>query len=258
MKLYLKYVAMHLRSQMQYKTSFFLTVAGQFISSFSALLGVYFLMDRFHQAGGFSYSEVLLCLAVILMAFSLAECFVRGFDAFSAIIANGEFDRIMVRPRNEILQVLGARIEFSRMGRLLQALCVFAYAVPRSGISWNAARACLLPLMVVAGAFVFAGLFIIYAALCFFTTEGLEFINIFTDGGREFCTYPLSIYGERILKFFTCIVPLALVQYYPLLYLTGRSENWQHALAPAAACLFLPLSLLLWRVGLRHYKSTGS
>lgn len=32
------------------------------------------------------------------------------------------------------------------------------------------------------------GLFIVYAALCFFTTEGLEVMNIFTDGGREIRT----------------------------------------------------------------------
>ena len=86
----------------------------------------------------------------------------------------------------------------------------------------------------------------------------LEFINIFTDGGREFCTYPLSIYGERILKFFTCIVPLALVQYYPLLYLLDRGDGILYGLAPLASLLFLIPVCALYRVGLRNYQSTGS
>ena len=88
MRLYWKYLKIHLKSQMQYRVSFLMTTLGQFITSFSALLSIYFLMSRFHEIDGFSLSEILLCFAVILMAFSLAECFVRGFDRFSSIISN--------------------------------------------------------------------------------------------------------------------------------------------------------------------------
>lgn len=72
----------------------------------------------------------------------------------------------------------------------------------------------------------------IYASLCFYTTEGLEFMNIFTDGGREFGRYPFRVYGEGVLKFFTYIIPLALFQYYPLLFLLGRSSNRLLMLCP--------------------------
>lgn len=58
------------------------------------------------------------------MEFSLAETFARGFDQFSSIIGNGTFDRIMVRPRSSVLQVLGQRIEFTRLGRMVQAVII--------------------------------------------------------------------------------------------------------------------------------------
>ena len=70
---------------MQYKTSFFLTVLGQFFTSFSAFLVIYFMFARFNSVEGFTYSEVLLCFAVVLLSFSLAECFARGFDAFTPL-----------------------------------------------------------------------------------------------------------------------------------------------------------------------------
>ncbi|HBN82694.1 MAG TPA: hypothetical protein DDZ89_02520, partial [Clostridiales bacterium] len=193
MKLYLKYAAILLKSQMQYKTSFFMTTLGQFLVSFTVFLGMYFMFDRFQAVEGFTFSEVLLCFSIILTSYSLAECFVRGFDTFSGIISNGEFDRIMVRPRNEILQVLASRIEFSRIGRLIQGIVVFIYAIPASGVIWTFDKILTVVLMVVGGFFVFSGLYIIYASLCFFTTEGLEFMNIFTDGGKEFGKYPFSI-----------------------------------------------------------------
>ena len=116
MKLYFKYFSIHLRSIMEYKTSFILTALGQGMTTFFSFLGMYFLFNRFGSIKGYSFSEVLLCFSTIFMAFSLGECVGRGFDRFSTIISNGEFDRIMVRPQNEILQVLGSRIEFTRIG----------------------------------------------------------------------------------------------------------------------------------------------
>ena len=258
MKLYLKYFSIHLRSQMQYKASFILTMLGQFLVSFSMFLGIYFMFLRFNQVEGFTYSEVLLCFAIVLMAFSIAECFARGFDSFSSMISNGEFDRIMVRPRNEIFQVLSSKIELSRIGKLIQAVIVFAYAIPTSGVIWSADKIITMLLMIISGVIVFSGLFIIYASICFFTIEGLEFMNIFTDGGREFGKYPFSIYGNEVLKFFTYIIPLALFQYYPFLYLIGREQSIIYMLLPLAGMLFLIPCYTFWRIGIRHYKSTGS
>lgn len=258
MKLYLQYASIILRSQMQYKASFFMTALGQFLTSFFAFLGVYFLFERFKQVQDFSFEEVLLCFVIILTAFSLAECFVRGFDSFGGIISNGEFDRILLRPRNEIFQVLASRIEFTRVGRLLQALVMAVYVIASSGMVWSWDKILTVFLMLGGGVLVFSGLFILYASLCFFTLEGLEFMNIFTDGSREFGKYPFSIYGEGILKFLTYVIPVALFQYYPFLYLIGRSDNIIYMLAPLGSIIFLAPCLLFWRVGVRHYRSTGS
>lgn len=235
-----------------------MSAVGQFLVSFTTFLGVYFMFSRFNSVKGFTFSEVLLCFAVILTSFSLAECFVRGFDAFSGIISNGEFDRIMVRPRNEILQVLASRIEFSRIGRLLQALVMFAYAIPASGVDWTLDKILTLMFMFAGGLVVFSGLFTLYASLCFFTIEGLEFMNIFTDGGREFGRYPFSVYGEGVLKFLTYVIPLALFQYYPFLYLIGKSDNTYYMCLPLVGMLFIVPCLIFWRIGVRHYQSTGS
>ena len=258
MKLYLHYLSIHLRSQMQYKTSFFLTVLGQFVGSFTFLLSILFLMDRFHTIRGFTTAQVLLCFGTVLMAFSIAECFFRGFDSFAGTISQGQFDRILLRPRSEVLLTLCSKAELSRIGRFAQAALVFAYAIPNSGVDWTWDKILTLAFMVLSGVALFSGLFVIYAAICFFTTEGLEFMNIFTDGGREFGSYPLSIYGEGVLKFFTYVIPMALWQYYPLLYLIGHSDNPMYRIAPLASVVFLIPCLILWRIGVRHFKSTGS
>jgi ABC-2 type transport system permease protein len=83
-------------------------------------------------------------------------------------------------------------------------------------------------------------------------------MNILTHGGREFGRYPYAIYGQGILKFVTYVIPLALVQYYPLLYLTDREDSPLYMLAPLPAFLFLIPCYVFWKFGLSRYKSTGS
>lgn len=257
-KLYFHYFAIQFKSAMQYKASFLMTATGQFLASFSAFLGVYFMFRRFGGVGEFSYGEVLLCFAVMLMEYSLGECLARGFDTFPSMVRKGEFDRVMTRPRNEILQVLGSHMELTRVGRMIQAVAIFAYGVTRCGIAWNALKVLTVCFMLIGGTALFCGIFLIYAALCFFTLDGLEFMNILTDGAREYGKYPVSIYGKRMLQFCTFCVPYALVQYYPLTYLTNRSANPMYIFLPLAAMLFLLPCLALWKIGMRHYKSSGS
>lgn len=258
MKLYFKYVGMLLKSQMQYKASFIMTALGQFLVSFTAFLGVYFMFSRFHSVNGFALSEILICFSVMLMAFSVTECFVRGFDVFPRLIQSGNLDRILVRPRNEIFQVLTSNIDFSRVGRLLQSILMLAYAVPTSGIVWTFDKIMTVVFMLMGGMAVFTSLFVLYAGISFFTIEGLEFMNIFTDGSREFGKYPLSIYGEGVLKFFTYVIPIALFQYYPFLYLIDRSEDISLIFLPLLGFVFMIPCYCFFRFGLRKYKSTGS
>ena len=83
-------------------------------------------------------------------------------------------------------------------------------------------------------------------------------MNVLTDGAREYGKYPIGIYGKRMLQFCTFVVPYALIQYYPLLFLLGSTDSVWYMVIPLAAVLFLLPCHALWRYGVRHYKSSGS
>lgn len=258
LKLYKKYVAIQVQGMMQYKMSFLLTSIGQFLVSFNVFLGVFFMFQKFHTVEGFTYSEVLLCFGVTLMEFSIAEALARGFDTFSSTISNGDFDRILVRPRNEIFQVLAGKIELTRIGRIIQAIVMFVYGIRKSQVHWSYDKVLTVIFMLVGGAAVFSGIFLIYAAICFFTLEGLEFMNVLTDGAREYGKYPISVYGKRALQFCTFVIPYAWIQYYPICYILDKNAEAWWSFLPLAACLFLLPCYILWKIGVRHYKSVGS
>lgn len=260
MKLYFKYILILFKSQMQYRTSFWLLTLGQFFVPFSVLAGLYFLFERFGQIKGWDFFEVALCFSIIHMAFAISECFSRGFDAFSTLVVNGDFDRVLVRPRSTVIQVLGSKFEFTRFGRLLQSIIVLVWAVSNIPTDWTILKIITLALMVTSGVFIFTGIFMLAATLCFWTIQGLEVANIFTDGGREMSQYPLDVYRKWVTRFFTFIIPFGCVNYLPLLFILDRTHghDWLYILSPLAGFLFIIPCLLVWHYGVRHYRSTGS
>ncbi|HEX2926294.1 MAG TPA: ABC-2 family transporter protein, partial [Ruminiclostridium sp.] len=255
-----KYMSIILKSQLQYRVSFVLLSLGQFFVPFSIFAGLYFLFERFGQIRQWNFYEVALCFAVIHLAFSISECFARGFDSFSGIISNGEFDRVLVRPRSTVLQILGAKFEFSRIGRFVQSVIVLSVALGNLSIAWNPIKVLTLIFMVVSGISIFCSIFILAATMCFWTIQGIEVANIFTDGGREMSQYPLNIYKKWVMRFFTFVIPFGCVNYYPLLYILGKvpGDHIYYAFLPLCGMFFILPCLLVWRFGVRHYRSTGS
>jgi ABC-2 type transport system permease protein len=260
MRLFGKYLLILFKSQMQYRTSFWLLTFGQFFIPFSIFAGLYFMFERFGQIKGWDFFEVALCFGIIHMAFAVSESLARGFDVFSNLVVNGDFDRLLVRPRSTVLQVLGSKFEFTRFGRLLQSVLVLALAIIQIDVEWTFLKALTLVFMIVSGVFIFTGIFILVATMCFWTIQGLEVANIFTDGGREMAQYPLNIYSKWVSRFFTFVIPFGCVNYLPLLYILDRTEGSSvlYMLTPLAGCIFLLPCLLVWRFGVQYYRSTGS
>lgn len=104
----------------------------------------------------------------------------------------------------------------------------------------------------------FNGLFLPGAAISFFTIEDGGFLNVLIYGGSTHGKYPVDIYGKKMLKFCTYVIPYALTQYYPLQFVLRRTSHWEYALYPSGEVLFLLLCYAAWRFGLRHYQSAGS
>lgn len=258
LRLYRHYLSVLLRSAMQYKSSFLLGAAGQFFVSFNGLLGLSFIFARFSSVKGYTYEEALLCYGVMLLGFSIAQCIARGLESFSFLIKNGEFDRILVRPRSPLLQILGSRFEANRFFRILLACGMLSYGARHCLAVWTLQKAAVLLLMLAGITGLFAGLFLLGASISFFTIEDGGFLNVLIYGGSEHGKYPVDIYGKQMLRFCTYVIPYALVQYYPLQYLLGRTARWEYALYPLGSAVFLLACYGAWRFGMRHYQSAGS
>jgi ABC-2 type transport system permease protein len=256
----MKYVSLLLKSQLQYKASFVMTVITQFIGPFAFFAGLYFLFGRFGNIKGWTVYEVFLCNAVIGVCFAVSTCVARGFDQFDNMIRTASFDRVLVRPRGAALQVLGSGFDIKRVGHLLQSLIVLVIAISGADIAWDFPRVIIIVTMLIGGSVIFSGVYMLQAAAAFWTIDALEVGNIFTHGMKEHASYPLNIFPKWISVFFTFIIPFGTFTYLPLQYLLGKVDGsgWFYAVLPLIGCVFIVPCAAAWRAGVRKYSSAGS
>lgn len=254
----MKYASVCTQSVMQYKVSFLLIIIGRFLLAFCELIAIKFLFYGFTQIKGYTYGDILLCFAVIQMSFTFAELFGNGFKAFSGMVRSGEFDRMMLRPCSLILQVMGSRFEVGRTGPLLTAFFTLVLGIRHSQVTWNLMTVWTIAAMTIGGTLLFIGLFVLEASFCFFSIEDTSLINVLTYGAKTHGKYPIDIYGKGILRFCTYVIPYTLIQYYPLQFLLGKTRSWYLAFCPLGIVVFLLFCYLIWRFGVKNYKSCGS
>ena len=249
---------MHLKSLLEYGKTFIISCMGQIATSIFSFLSIIFLFDKFGNIEGYTFENVLICFSISFFGFSIAECFFRAFDHFDKMIANGEFDRVLVRPRSIILQVLGLKVEFAKFGRCLASLVIVIWVIIRNPDLLETEKLITLTLMAIGTIIIYASLFVLKAGITFFTTQSLEIMNIFTDGARDLAQYPLNIYHKWVKNFFTYILPLALVNYYPLLYFLGKSNKISYMISPILVAFYLIPAFIVFYQGVKRYSSIGS
>lgn len=262
MVMYLHYIRAYAASLMQYRLSLLMRLLGTLGGAALEVAGIWVIFTRFQTLGGWSMIETMLLYAVASMAFGLAEWLGRGFDVFPRLVGSGEFDRLLLRPHSTVLQVLGTRFEMNKLGRVLQAGLLAAWCLQELAATMTPAKYVLLGAAVIGGAFVYTGVFVFFATLSFWTVESVQIAYVFTNCSLDMFQYPIEIYSTWLRRFFTFVVPLAAITYYPLTAVLGKTDatglpGWFPWLSPALGPLFFLATLAFWRVGVRHYHSTG-
>ncbi|WP_132996002.1 ABC transporter permease [Sporanaerobacter acetigenes] len=262
-RLYFRYLSLCIQSQLQYRASFIMMSIGHFLITFIDFLGIWVLFERFGTLKGFSFAEAALFYGMVHIAFAITEAWMRGFDTFSTLVRNGDFDRILTRPRSTVLQVLGHDFQIMRVGRFAQGLIVLLWAAYKLNIRWTFGKVMLLIFSIVGGSFLFSALIVLQATLSFWSIQSLEIVNSFTYGGVETAQYPLSIYKSWFRKIFIFIIPLGCINYFPAMAILEKSDPlkspiWFQWISPIAGLIFFLISLEIWKFGVKHYKSTGS
>jgi ABC-2 type transport system permease protein len=261
--LYRRLVGAQIRSQLQYRTSFALDLAGMFLISFLDFAAVLILFENVPALDGWTLHEVAFLYATTCISFALVDIVIGHLDLFPRMIREGTFDVVLTRPRGSLLQVVASDFSLRKLGKALQGMLVFGFALSGLDLDWDPGRVAMVGVMLVTGAAIFSAVWIAGATISFWTIDGGEFTNAFTYGGNFLTQYPISIYGDWVRRFLAFVVPLAFVCYFPALYVLDKEDPlgfpraFQFA-SPLAALLAAAGAGVVWTLAVRRYRSVGS
>jgi len=260
--LYGRLVRGHVRSQLQYRTSFAADVLASTVVSALDFLAILIIFSNVPALGGWTIAEVGVLFGLSTVAFALTDLVVGHLDRLPDLIRSGTFDLVLVRPRGTLFQVIASDFALRRLGRAIQGLAVLGWAFANVEVTWTWGRVAFLPIALLAAVGIFAGVWITLICIVFWFVDGRETVNAFTDGGTFLAQYPLEIYGTWVRRFFAYVVPSAFVAYFPATYVLDRSPvddvpSWLALGSPLVAVAVLTVGGMTWRFAVRHYRSAG-
>ncbi len=259
LRLYIKYLRMHLLAGLEYK-GWPLMMLLVLLAVVSDPLGLISLFSRFGNIGAWSAERIILIYAMAVTSFGLAETFCRGFDYFPwRMIRSGDFDRVLLRPRSVFIQIAGSYFHIHRLSRVIGGLAAVIWCLWKLEVAPSGWHVLTIALALAGGYAAYTGVFIFTSGLAFFTIQGLDWIYIFTNASYQVTRCPIDYMPGVLRRFFTFIMPVMVISYYPAAAVCGWGiPYYQGLLALPAGVAFLMLARFVWGFGVRHYQSTGS
>jgi ABC-2 type transport system permease protein len=263
LRIYRRLMGAQVRSHASYRASFALDLAANAMVPAIDVLAVFAMFQVTRTLGGFTVAQVLVMFGLSATGFALADLSVGNIEKLRVYVRQGLLDAVLVRPLSVLGQLVALDFTIRRIARLAVAILVLVLAVSRAGVSWTPARVAMVVTAPFSAALFFSAVFVGTATVAFWWIDSGEFANGFTYGGRDFTSYPVNIYSGLFRRIFAYSLGFAFVGYYPALALLGRADplglpGWLAWCSPFVAVVVAVAAGLVWRVGVRHYRSTGS
>ncbi|MEV2215380.1 ABC transporter permease [Streptomyces sp. NPDC050997] len=254
---------MWIRSAMTYRVSFVVTVFGNLLVTGLDFVTILLMFSQVDSLGGWTLPEVAFLYGLSATAFGIADLVFGSMDVLGTRMRDGSFDTLLVRPVPVLAQVGADHFALRRLGRISQGALVLGWALVSVDVVWTPVKVLLVPAMVVSGAVIFCAVFVAGAAFQFLAQDAAEVQNAFTYGGTTLLQYPPSVFGKDLVRGVTFVLPLAFVNWVPGTYVLGRPyplglPQWVAFAPPLVAVACCVLAGMVWRAGLRSYRSTGS
>lgn len=260
---YLRLLAAQVRGQVQYRASFVVELVFSSLMTALDVVTVFVIFSVNDRLGGFGGGEVLMIVGISAFGFPAADLVVGNVERLRIYVRTGLLDAVLARPLSALGQLVAMDFSARRVGRVVQGLALYVVALVVAPVVWSPAAVVLVVLAPLAAAVFFGAIFVIGATVAFWWIESGEIANSFTYGGRDFTSYPMTVFSGLFRRVFAYGLGFAFVAYLPALALLGRSDplgapDWLRWCSPVVALFAAGVAGLFWRTGIRHYRSTGS
>lgn len=260
----LQSLKMSVHTRMQYRAESLANTLAVFIRESANIIAIYLALLKFDQINGWNVNEMLFLYSILFLTYAFVVSLFADLRQFSDTIREGRFDRLLVRPRGLLLQLILNNADLiASVGHGTLGILLFVISAGKVGIHWNFFTVLYYIAAIISGILIQGGIFIIFSALCFYFVETNSVRSLFYWNMRKFAGYPISIYHKVIQVILIYVVPFAFVNYFPAQFLLRKADmaNYPEAyiyIAPVVGVVVYAAAYLFWRVSVRRYYSTGN
>jgi ABC-2 type transport system permease protein len=254
----------NLRSRMQYPKSFLAEILIAFIGNLTGFVAIWILIQRFDSIGGWNLAQMAVLYGLSTAGLGAAQLVFGGLGNIDAMVREGTFDRILIRPLSPLFQVVTSVLPINRVGRLTEGLFVLLFGLvilPNRLALWQMSY---LVFTLTCAVFFFGAVMLINGSLSFWLVGRNQSSDFVSYAAAHIGRYPLHVFGSELKNVFTYIIPVAFVLYFPALVVFGRLPSFGHFpqevayFCPLLGMLVFLLALVFWRISIRRYQSTGT
>jgi len=252
------YLFQFLKVRMSYKLDF---IIGIFVSINFHVISLYsidVMLRGYPTLNEWKKEEIFFIYALCAIPMDIFSVFFTNLYLLSSkYIIEGEFDRLLLRPINPLMQLFMERINIEKAMGLFVGFAILGYASNKIGICWNITNILIATGGIICGVAIYAGVFTTVGSIGFWLPDRMGMLPPFWNF-MAFGRYPVDIFNYTV-QFIVCfVIPFAFVSFFPASQILGHVEFRSMAvLTPLVALLTAVVGYTIWNAGMRRYESTG-
>lgn len=216
---------------------------------------LYVIINSVTSLKGFNRYELVLLYGVFTFNKGVANFFTKSLYEIEDQIRSGAFDGLLVRPVNPIIQILGLNLDLGELVNIVLGSAIIVIVLPLVKVNFVLLDFFVLLFFLIQSVIVFFSIRLICMSISFWTLTSYP-IAIAVDNISEFAKYPISIYNTGIKIVLEYIIPFSVISYSPILVLLKKKIIYAF-ISFIISMFLLLLSIITWKKGLSHYKSSG-
>ena len=257
--LYRRLFGQQLKAILEYSSDFYVMIGAAALTQIVGFLFLWVVFSRIPVIQGWTFWEVAFMYAMIYFSEGVGSLFFEGTWRMLRLVNMGELDRYLVRPAPIVLQIFCMGIGMNGIGNIAIGGCIIGMSLYHVQIDWSPLTVLTALVLLASALTVRVGINLAANCSAFWIRASGNAFPIMIHNMGEFAKYPITIFSLGLQLFISLAVPFAFVSFFPAAVLFGKEEwiayGW---LSPLAAAYVVGVALLLLRIGLRRYESSGN
>jgi ABC-2 type transport system permease protein len=256
--IYFRCLGQQMKAILAYEADFAILMFSAVLVQIVGLAFIWAIFQRIPSVNGWTFWQVVMMSALVFVTEGVGSLFFEGTWRVSELVYSGKFDQLLLRPISPIVQVLAGAVGFNGLGNIVTGMVLIGISMANSPVQWTPGRLLMFAILILSASTIRVAINLGSAASAFWIRTPWSMVPVFVHQLGDFAKYPITIYSLGVQALIVVAVPFAFISFFPTAYVFGV-EAWSLAglLTPLVAVYCLFMAIVLFRIGLRRYESTG-